>query len=130
MENGTATHAPTLSTADGLTAIIAYVSLAFVAIGACATVVKYASRLCRGQDFVSDCIVGGRTIHVAVDGNGDGKIVASEKLVIDTNTRKVTVVSTGQDSPSDVSIIKEAANQDHVEENPAVVVRRRSREEG
>lgn len=79
--------------------LLSLISVVVLGLGASCSVVMYARRLCTGRDFVSDCIIGKSVVHLSVDTNGDGKIVASEKLVVDLNARKVAVQATGQESP-------------------------------
>jgi hypothetical protein len=74
-------------------------SMVVVVLGGCIRCLLYARRLSSQQDFVSDCIVGGKKIVLSIDGNGDGQIHASEKIVCDLDKRTLQVVATGEVSP-------------------------------
>lgn len=82
-----------------VSAWIALGGLTLVGTLAVVKVALYARRLCNGQDFVSDCVIGKSTVHIEIDTNGDNKIVASKKLVINMNTRDVQVEDTGVVTP-------------------------------
>lgn len=56
------------------------------------TVLIYLMRMCAGKDIVSDCIVGKSKVHIEVDTNGDGQIVADQKLVLDLNAKTAKVM--------------------------------------
>lgn len=59
----------------------------------------YCLRLCRGQDIITECMVGKSVVTISIDATGNG-LHAAKKLVVDMNTRKVHVDETGQsDSP-------------------------------
>lgn len=104
--NDTGVHAAHVGLVPGLPenvgTVMGLVSLGTIFLVACFKMVLYGRRLCNNQDFVSDCIVGKSKLHFEVDTNGDGKIQASKKLVINMNTKEVSVEDTGVASPADV----------------------------
>lgn len=105
MSNETSFSHTGLTVPTDTTGIIAAVSFAAVLCGGLVKVFMYARRLCQGKDVISDCIVGGKKVRIEIDGNGDGKIEASEKLVLDLDKRSVEVVPTGNPSPSYTKVV-------------------------
>lgn len=73
-----------------------FASLGFVSF---CVVLPYLLRICRGQDIVTECLIGKSVLTISVDATGNG-LHAAKKLVVDVNHRHVGVVDTGDsDSP-------------------------------
>lgn len=76
--------------------ISTFASLGFVSF---CVIIPYLLRICRGQDIVSECLIGKSVVTLSVDATGNG-LHAAKKLVVDINRRHVGVVDTGSaDSP-------------------------------
>lgn len=76
--------------------VTTFASMGFVSF---CVVVPYLLRICRGQDIVSECLIGKSVVTLSVDATGNG-LHAAKKLVVDVNHRRVGVVDTGDaDSP-------------------------------
>lgn len=74
-------------------------ALASVGVLGCLTVLPYCFRLCRGHDVITECKIGRSVLTFSIDATGNG-LHAAQKLVVDGNTRKVVLLSTGmEDSP-------------------------------
>ena len=70
----------------------------FGAVSLC-VILPYCTRLARGQDIITKCLIGRSVLTVSLDVTGNG-LHASKALIVDVNSRKVRVESTGNpDSP-------------------------------
>lgn len=85
----------------GQTGIAVAVVSTFASVGfvSFCVVLPYLLRICRGQDIISECLIGKSVVTISVDATGNG-LHAAKKLVLDVNHRSVGVVDTGEaDSP-------------------------------
>jgi hypothetical protein len=75
-------------------------SFAGLGVVSCLAILPYLFRVCRGQDVVTQCLIGKSILTISYDVTGNG-IHAAKKLVVDLNHGgKMKVEDTGQsDSP-------------------------------
>jgi hypothetical protein len=85
----------------GQTGVVVALVSTFASVGfvSFCVILPYLFRICRGQDIVSECLIGKSVVTLSIDATGNG-LHAAKKLVVDLNHRHVGVVETGgTDSP-------------------------------
>lgn len=105
----------------GLTpaSIIALVS-SFAGVGALSllAVLPYCFRLCRGQDVITECLIGKSVVTFSIDATGNG-LHAARKLVVDVNHRKMALADTGLAESPDHSTSDADKDKPVTVQNPA-----------
>lgn len=109
------TIASVLGNGDSVGSVVGIATALGVGFAGLAAILTQLFRIAMGKDVVSDCIIGRSKVHIEIDADGDGKINAANKLVLDLNKKSACtapVTPPSDDLPTLLPAVPQPARRD------------------